>query len=133
MSRPIELETLLREERWVRRLARRLVVDPNEAEDLVQEAWLARLSAPPGERGLSRAWTNSVLRNLWRDLLRGHERREVRERAAARAEGGPPQDELAAELELRQRVGACLLGGTWPSGLSRSRGRRTGARQPWRS
>src|SRR5262245_36831038 len=105
----IELESLLCEERWMRRLARRLVADPSEAEDLVQDAWVARLSAPRSERALSRAWTSSVLRNLWRDLLRGRERPERRERAAARLEGGAAQDELAAELELRQRVGACLL------------------------
>ncbi|MSR61682.1 MAG: sigma-70 family RNA polymerase sigma factor [Planctomycetes bacterium] len=105
----LELENLLREERWLRRLARQLVVDPNEAEDLVQDTWVAALSGPRAAGELTRAWTGAVLRNLWRDLLRGRERRERRERAVARDEASEPLDELAAELELRQLVGRCLL------------------------
>ena len=34
----IDLESLLREERWMRRLARRLVTDPNEADGVVLAA-----------------------------------------------------------------------------------------------
>ncbi len=104
----IELEALLAEERWIRRLARRLVSDPNEVDDLVQETWVAALSAGKG-RAAERPWAGAVVRNLWRDLLRGRSRRERRERGAARPEATGSTDELVAELELRQRVGRSLL------------------------
>jgi len=100
---PSELESLLARDRWVRALARRLAADPATADDLAQETWLAALSrrnARPGER----PWLARVLRNAWKDHLRGLGRRQHRERAAAAAEARAPADELAAELELRERL-----------------------------
>ncbi|HEX6884454.1 MAG TPA: sigma-70 family RNA polymerase sigma factor [Planctomycetota bacterium] len=100
---PSELESLLARDRWVRSLARRLAADPATAEDLAQETWLAALSARharPGER----PWLARVLRNAWKDHLRGLGRRQRRERAAAAAEALAPADELVAELELRERL-----------------------------
>lgn len=102
---PFELESLLADDRWIRRLAGRLVADPTAAEDLVQETWVAALT-----RGAvpSRPWLGRVLRNTWKDLLRGHARRDRRERAAARTEATEPADELVAELELRERLARAL-------------------------
>ena len=104
----IELEALLGEERWVRALARRLVQDGNEADDLAQDAWVAALEArrvAPDRR----RWLAAVVRNLWLDLRRARGRRARRELEAARPERVAAHDELVAELELRQRVGRALL------------------------
>jgi len=59
-----ELERLLDDDRWIRRLAGRLVADPAAADDLAQEAWLAALGAG-GAAGVERRWFGRVLRNSW--------------------------------------------------------------------
>lgn len=104
-----ELESLLADDRWIRRLARRLTADPSTAEDLAQDTWLAVLSGrAPRVAGTERPWLGRVLRNTWKDLLRGRGRRERRERSAAREEATPPADELVLELELRERLARAL-------------------------
>jgi len=40
------LDELLRHDGFVRGLARRLILDPDAAEDLAQEAWVAALEGP---------------------------------------------------------------------------------------
>lgn len=74
---------------WVRALARGLVADPNDADDLAQEAWLRARTAPP-ERfagaATLRAWLAAVTRRLARDGRRSRRRRAERERRTARAE-----------------------------------------------
>ena len=99
-----ELESLLRDEGWVRQLARRLVREA-DADDLVQEAWLAARRAP-AERGgdHGRRWLAAVLRNRVRQERRSGARRAERERAAARSEALPAADELLERLELREQV-----------------------------
>ena len=55
-------EDLLEQLPWVQNLARRLVRDPNDAEDVAQAAWLTALERPPREasgRGL-RSWLAAV-------------------------------------------------------------------------
>lgn len=86
--------------RWLRALARRLARSSDEADDLVQETWLAAEQAtgtPPRSR---RAWLLGVLRNRERMQRRSEARRRRRE-AHAQPGGGASE----AELELhRQRV-----------------------------
>ena len=53
---PIDVETLLAEQDWLRALARRLVTDDARADDLVQDVWLRVLSAPPRTVRSARAW-----------------------------------------------------------------------------
>lgn len=100
------LEGLLDDDRWIRRLARGLVADPGTADDLAQETWVAALEAREGQA--ARPWLGRVLRNAWKDGLRGRARRARREEGAARAEATPGADELVAELELRERVARAL-------------------------
>ena len=52
-------------EAFVRKLARRLVRDEHQADDLVQETWLAALRQPDAVRGSLRAWAR-VMGNLAR-------------------------------------------------------------------
>ena len=103
-------EELLAHDGWVRALARRLVHDEGEAEDLVQETWLAALKSPPRRDRPPRPWLARVLRNSMyaRGLRRRdrawHEReREVREPA----ERAP--DDLLQRVEAQQLVTEELL------------------------
>ena len=98
-----EIERLLADDDWIRRLARRLVRDPDAADDLVQDAWVAALSSGDAIRS-PRSWFGGVLRNTWRDRRRRSERRGRWERAAAREEHTPPTDELVEEIALRQAL-----------------------------
>lgn len=102
----LDLERLLDDDRWIRRIARSLVADPGLAEDLAQTTWVAALEQHGG--AAPRAWLRRVLTNAWRDRLRVGARREQRERASARPEAEDGADALVAELELRERVARAL-------------------------
>lgn len=101
-SARIEIEDLLRESRWLRRLAGHLVADPAEADDVAQQTYLAALaSPPPGDREV-RPWLSRVARNFIRSRYRADRRRRSREQAAAeRAEVAAP-DQLLEQVELQR-------------------------------
>ena len=107
---PIDVETLLAHEGFVRGLARRLVRDDDEADDVVQQTWVAALARPPraDERGL-RGWFTTVVRNVVRQRRRGDARRARRERAAARPEGAPSTAELLARESARRTLVEAVL------------------------
>lgn len=114
-TRPIyDLEAVLAHSSWVRALAERLVRDPGEADDIVQETWIAADRQRPGlENGL-KPWLSAVVRKLAlrkrRDRARiaGREHIAGRERAAAREEAAPSADENVLRDELRALVGRSL-------------------------
>src|SRR5688572_26897750 len=101
-------EALLAEARWLRRLATSLIGE--EAEDLVQETYLAALRSPPaGDRPL-RPWLARVLRNFAH--LR-HRRRARAARAAAELERTlapnlPSPELLLAQHEAQRLVAAAV-------------------------
>ncbi|MBK7645191.1 MAG: sigma-70 family RNA polymerase sigma factor [Planctomycetes bacterium] len=95
-----ELEELLAHGPWIQRLARHLVHDPSQAEDLVQRAWLALLERPPQHNHSLRSWFAAVLRNLARADRRSEQRRLAREQFAHARGPESPHDELGATLEL---------------------------------
>jgi len=108
MSNPGELERVLREDGWLRRIARQLAGDVHAAEDLAQDAWVAALASGRADR----PWLFGVLRNL--------RRREARRRRQApdtwtelgrlaRPDTAPATDEVVDELLLRKRVTDGLL------------------------
>ena len=66
---------LLENREFVSALARRLVVDPDRADDVAQEALLAALHRPPRHRGILRRWLAGVVRNLAYRTFRDDERR----------------------------------------------------------
>lgn len=111
-SDPHSIEDLLGQTAWVRTLARRLVADPGEADDLTQEAWLVALRKPPAKRSgpveedssAVRAWFGQVVRNLAITRARGRSRRRDRE-AGLSVEGDEvASDELVGQLELQERL-----------------------------
>ena len=106
MPRPsaLSIEELLRHRAWLQRLARALANDPGEADDAVQDTWVAALRGAPSDVAFGRAWLRRVFvrelgRRRRRDVAR--RRREVRSEARPTV---PPTDELVARLEVQQRV-----------------------------
>lgn len=90
--------------RQLRRLARSLVACEAEAEDLVQEAWVAALAHPPRDRSRLGNWLAVALRNRARSRALKGARREARERAVARCEAEPAEDRLVASRTLLDAV-----------------------------
>lgn len=74
-----DLQTLLADGGWVRDLARSLVADGNDAEDLAQEACLIALKRPPSRVDNLFGWFERVMRNLHRQGFRADSRRLRRE------------------------------------------------------
>ncbi|TDJ65862.1 MAG: sigma-70 family RNA polymerase sigma factor [Planctomycetota bacterium] len=88
---------------WVRRLARRLVRDESQADDLCQETWLTAIRHPPAAGLPLRGFLAGVCRNLARQFGRGEARRAVHERDAARAAVDRPEHAALVERALAQR------------------------------
>lgn len=98
-------DALLEESGWARRLARSLVRDAHEADDLVQRAWLAALRKPPRDGTPPRRWLASVLRNLARSAARETGRRRARESDVARPAAIPPEvDDVEERIALQERL-----------------------------
>ena len=100
-------EELLGHSRWLRALARSLVLDDAEADDLVQETWLAVLSRPLPTLRDPRAWLAGVARNLARREGRRAGARRLHEREAGQPEAVEPKrgEELARlQRDLTDRV-----------------------------
>ena len=102
MSKRPDLDELLLHEAFVRRLARSLVGDEHQAEDLVQDTWVAALEHGPDMH--VRGWLGSVVRRIWSKELRGEERRHRRERESSRVEASELLDEAMALEESRRLV-----------------------------
>jgi RNA polymerase sigma-70 factor (ECF subfamily) len=110
-ARLASLEELLESRDWILGLARTLVREPADAEDLAQEAMLAALKSPPPPDRPLRAWLARALANLARRRWRSEERREQRETLAERRE---PSEELSPahlveRIALQNDVAAAVL------------------------
>src|SRR5690348_1752296 len=106
---PPDIAVLLAHASWVRKLARSLVADPSDADDLVQETWVAALRGGYREDVAPRSWLAAVIRNLAAQGRRGHAAREARERRAARDEALPDDAELVERAQLEQRLVSLVL------------------------
>ena len=80
--------------RTLRELARQLVGDPERADDLVQEAWVAALDRRPEEVRDLTAWLRQVVRNLARRSYRRRLRRRDAEALAGAAEAVESEERL---------------------------------------
>src|SRR5688572_2723586 len=99
---PGNVERILSDDGFVRRLAKSLIRDEHDADDIAQSAWLAALKHRPA--GEHRSWFAVVLKNLARSRAREGSQREQREQAAAREERIPSVDELAEREATRRHV-----------------------------
>lgn len=106
-ARPVE--ELLEHQTWLRILAGTLLRSPQDAEDLVQDAWVATLQRG-GAPGLEpRAWLSTVLRRRSAGTWRARANRAARERSAARDEALPSASELAARADRGRRLAELVL------------------------
>ena len=99
-------EELLAHAGWLRRLALRLVADPDVADDLVQETWIAAARRAPDTSKSLRPWLAKVLRDAFRMRARSEGRRSAREQAAAIVceDEVPTPELLVARAEAQRRL-----------------------------
>jgi RNA polymerase sigma factor (sigma-70 family) len=103
-----DLNQLLAEADWLRNLALHLAGSQDQADDLVQETWVAALRNPPADAGKARAWLSSVARNLHRMKLRGEKRRHRREQDTAGQDWSDPDDALV-QIESQKILADAIL------------------------
>ncbi|MCP5022325.1 MAG: sigma-70 family RNA polymerase sigma factor [bacterium] len=95
------IEALLKDEAWLRRLARGLVGEAG-ADDLTQDVLVAAIKTPPRERGVQlRAWAKTVARRM--AMRRGgrDRTRQLAEQGAARPEEADQHSEQRLLLHRR--------------------------------
>jgi RNA polymerase sigma-70 factor (ECF subfamily) len=100
----VSLDELLGHSGWARSLARSLVSDAAGADDLVQDALVAALKAPPRQRSNLRGWLARVMRNAARERARRERARPAVEGQGRVAAEALAPDALAAEREERLRL-----------------------------
>ena len=95
----------------MRNLARNLVLDPDLAEDVVQDTVLVTLSRPPASGDGHHGWIRAVIRRLAHHSRRERARRRHREKVAAQPEQSPsPAPEVLMErVELHRQIAAAVL------------------------
>jgi len=100
----LDPETVLKTDRWIRNLARGLVSSEFDADDVIQETWLAALRKS-FRADLPRAWMARVLSNVVRKRHRSSRRRKQRESLASRPEcAGATPEEAIERAELRRQL-----------------------------
>ena len=97
-------EHLLEHSEWLGSLARHLVRDPQEAEDLVQETWVAALRNGPRDESRYRSWLGRVLRNFAFINFRQRQRRQAREQLVATKESVVGPEECVQKLEILRLI-----------------------------
>jgi len=102
-------DTLIAHAAWMRRLALALTGGEAEADDLVQEAYLAALRRPPDPARAARPWLAEVVRNAWRMRLRGERRRRTREEAAPAGDAPPAPDALLDRAMAQRLLADCVV------------------------
>src|SRR5262245_52198262 len=102
-------EALLAHTGWMRRLARSLVRDDAQADDVVQDAMTAALRSPPRDAVALPAWLAATVRNAARQVWRGESRRAARETAGARPEAVPATAEVVSRAEEHGLVVQAVL------------------------
>lgn len=100
----LDAEALLEHEAWVRRLARAMVGDEHEANEVVQQTWLNALLWPPRQVDNLRAWLGTVARNVVRQRYRGSRREQERRQAGAVPEAAHGDLDSVERLELQGQV-----------------------------
>jgi len=103
-------EDLLKHREWVVRLSRRLVADPDLADDLAQDALVKALLHRSSIRSL-KSWFRTVLKNLATETGRATSRRKAREveSESAATDVAPAAAEVVARAATQQQVVEAVL------------------------
>jgi RNA polymerase sigma-70 factor (ECF subfamily) len=108
MNRVPDAAELVAHQRWIRALARTLVVDASAADDLVQDTWVAALEHGPRPDPPRRGWLATILRRRAAETRRESASRARREASSARAEALPSTlamiERAAVQRDLVQAV-----------------------------
>jgi RNA polymerase sigma factor (sigma-70 family) len=107
-SRTPSIDELLAEACFLRRIARGLASDA-DADDLVQDTFVAALEHPPRQSGSIRGWLSTVAANLSRNASRARRRREFRELAVAREEPSESDEISHDRIEVQRALFQMLL------------------------
>ena len=95
-------EQMLQDAAWLKRLATTLANDKDDADDLVQESWIAAWRRQPdGSRPL-RPWLAKVVRDLAGMKRRSDRRRAAREAIADDAQAPAAPDDLVEQMRLHR-------------------------------
>src|SRR5262245_20363290 len=105
---PLDPERLLTEDPFVRGLARQLLRDPDGAEELAQQTWVAALQAR-APVGALRHWLAVLVRRLAGRAWRTERRHDARLRTVPPAPAVPSAADIAAREELRAAVVRAVL------------------------
>ncbi|MBI3817369.1 MAG: sigma-70 family RNA polymerase sigma factor [Planctomycetes bacterium] len=106
---PTTPEDLLNYDRFIRSIARRLMIEGDAADDVVQQTYMAALEKSPAAPDRIRSWIGSIARNFALEFHRKESLRIRHERAAARPESLPSAADIAAIEETRHRLGREII------------------------
>jgi RNA polymerase sigma-70 factor (ECF subfamily) len=95
-------EQLLQDAAWLRGLARTLAHDRDDADDLVQESWIAAWQRQPDASRPLRGWLTKVVRDLAGMKRRSEQRRAAREADTHDARAAAAPDELLERMRLHR-------------------------------
>jgi RNA polymerase sigma-70 factor (ECF subfamily) len=95
-------EQLLQDIAWLKSLATTLAKDRDDADDLVQEAWIAAWRRQPDATRPMRGWLTKVVRDLAGMKHRSDRRRAARHALADDAQVPAAPDELLAQIRLHK-------------------------------
>lgn len=102
------LDVLLSHRDFVRKLARRLLVCPDDVDEVEQRAWISGWRTQSEIRS-ARTWLQRVVRHHALDVVRSRSRAVRREARGARDDVQPAVDEHLANVELAQRLVDAVL------------------------
>ena len=95
-------EQLLQDGAWLKGLARTLARDEDDADDLVQESWIAAWRRQPDADRPMRAWLTKVVRDVAGMKRRSERRRSAREATAYDVQANSAPDELLERMRLHR-------------------------------
>jgi len=95
-------DQLLADAAWLKRLAVTLAGNEDDADDLVQQSWIAAWQRAPDASRPLRPWLAKVMRDLAGMRRRSERRRELREQATSDGQPVTPPDALLAQVRLHR-------------------------------
>ncbi|MGN6106069.1 MAG: sigma-70 family RNA polymerase sigma factor [Kofleriaceae bacterium] len=108
MDRAPTAEQLLADAGWLRRLAERLA-GTGEADDLVQETWIAAWRRKPDADRPLRPWLAKVMRDTFRMRRRGERRRQLREGRIDESVAAASPADLLEQVQLHKLLAELVL------------------------
>ncbi len=104
------MEELQEQMKWVRSLARALLKDAHQADDLVQDAWVQALAHPRQSRAAWKGWFSRVMRNRAAEVQRDASRHDRLDLKSPSPSPGITPQETALRVETQQAVSEVVLG-----------------------